>query len=92
MIGVISGTLGLVLEHDVYSPSYDDPGGRHQAFLARMTEVLLRCVDDYADIGGVEGTDGDDNAPSLLLASLHSLLLLNHRVIHERLADVIAFA
>ena len=57
-----------------------------------MTEVLLRCVDDYADIGSVEGTDGDDNAPSLLLASLHSLLLLNHRVIHERLADVIAFA
>ena len=60
--------------------------------MARVTEVLLRCVDDYADIGGVEGTDVDDDAPSLLLASLHSLLLLNHRVIHERLADVITFA
>ena len=92
MIGAITGTLGLVLEHDVYSPSYDDPDGRHLAFLARVTKVLLRCVDDYADIGGVEETDDDDDAPSLLLASLHSLLLLNHRVIHERLADVIAFA
>jgi hypothetical protein len=95
LIGAISETLGLVLEYDVYSPSYDDPNGRYFAFLERVTKVLLRCVDDYAEMGGDKNDDVDDeynDVPLLLLASLHRLLLLNHRLFHDRLADAIAFA
>ncbi len=96
LVGAISETLGLVLKYDAYSPSYSDVDGEHFSFLERVTHCLLCCCSRRRPMrrndAGHDYVDDDSIADALILTSLHCILSLNHRLLHERLADGVYFA
>ncbi|KAL7435146.1 hypothetical protein ACHAXH_007939, partial [Discostella pseudostelligera] len=87
LLGAMSETLELVLKYDAYSPSYTDVDGENLSFLERVTKCLMCCCSRRP-----MRRDDDRSIDSLILKSLHCILSLNHRLLHERLADVISFA
>ncbi|KAL7536022.1 hypothetical protein ACHAXR_007794 [Thalassiosira sp. AJA248-18] len=97
LLKATSQTLGLLLEYDAYLPSYGDPKEEHLGFLEYVTKGLLQCIDHHRANEAVicDGEDESDEIMTqslLLVTSLRHILLLNHRLLHERLAHVISFA
>ncbi|KAL7482212.1 hypothetical protein ACHAW6_007889 [Cyclotella cf. meneghiniana] len=83
-----SETLKMILDYDAYSPSYSDPDGAHVSFLNFVAEGLLRCAYDGCD----SASPSEEQKTMHLLSSIRTILLLNHRLLHERLSRCIAFA
>lgn len=80
VIKLASNALKLVLDYDVYSPSYSDPDETLVSFLKFVTRGVLRCVEI-----------NDSASSGYVLSSIRTLLLLNHRLLHEQLSKCIAF-
>eukprot|EP00804_Cyclotella_cryptica_P017276 CCRYP_016835-RA/>CCRYP_016835-RA protein AED:0.01 eAED:0.01 QI:567/1/1/1/0.5/0.33/3/1874/1230 len=87
LLKMTAETLRVVLEYDAYSPSYSDPDDALLSFLNFVTEGLLRWVNrcDFASSLYEQRTIH-------LISSIRTILLLNHRLLHERLSHCIAFA
>ena len=100
LMDAMTETLGLVLRHDAYSPSYVDPGGHHLAYLEWTSRGLLGCARRLGSWPRSEEGGAANDAPSsvgggvraTLETSLRRILLLNHRLLHDELATVVSFA
>ena len=88
LLQMTSQTLQIILENDAYSPSYSDPDETLASFLKYVTREVLGCIH-------MEHTTMPKSYTQrsiFLLASIRTLLLLNHRLLHEQLSSCIAFA
>jgi hypothetical protein len=92
LVCAVSDTLSLVLNYDIYSPSYTDPNGLHLSFLERVTKILLLIIGDDIIHMNIDHKHYYYTLLSSLFASYYHLLLLNHRLLHDRLVDIISFA
>ena len=98
LLKTISTTLGFVLKYDAYLPSYNDPNEHHLRFLESITSGLLQCINSDMQqlLEEEEEEDERQNSESqfcvLLVTSLRNILLLNHRLLHEEMDNVIYFA
>ena len=88
LLQMISQTLEVILDYDTYSPSYSDPDEALVSFLKYVTEKVLGCV--QMENATMSITHAQRSI--FLLASFRTLLLLNHRLLHEHLPGCIAFA
>lgn len=88
LLTMTSDTLEMVLEYDAYLPSYSDPEEEHLSYLELVAKGLLLCATNDR----TESTGAILGRTEALVTSFRSLLLLNHRVLHERLSHVVAFA
>jgi hypothetical protein len=79
VLKLTSDTLKMLLDYDVYSPSYSDPDEALVSFLKFVTRGILRCVET------------NDSASSSYILSVRTLLLLNHRLLNEQLSKYVAF-
>lgn len=77
-----SETLKIILDYDAYSPSYSDPDETLVSYLQFVTQRILGCI---------QGCDAASESSVCLLSSVRTLLLLNHRLLHEQLSKCIAF-
>ena len=92
LLNTVSKTLGLVLDYDAYLPSYSDPDGKHLAFLESITTGLLQKINGEDLFTDEQYSDQKIQVNILLITSLRHILLLNHRLLHERLDYVLYFA
>ena len=101
LLKTISTTLGFVLKYDAYLPSYNDPNEQHLRFLESITSGLLQYINTdmqqlMEEEEEEEEEEGRQNSESqfcvLLVTSLHNILLLNHRLLHKEMDNVIYFA
>ena len=92
LVCAVSDTLSLVLNYDIYSPSYTDPNGLHLSFLERVTKILLLIIGDDIIHMNIDHKHYYYTLLSSLFASYYHLLLLNHRLLHDKLVDIISFA
>ncbi|KAL7469235.1 hypothetical protein ACHAXS_009497 [Conticribra weissflogii] len=88
----VSDTLKQVLEYDAYLPSYNDPDEEHLSFLDHLTKGLQHCVRTEKNASTGKNSDAIDQKADAFISSFHYLLLLNHRLVHERLPDIIRYS
>lgn len=92
LLGVMSQTIGLVLQYDAYLPSYNDPGEEHLKFLRSVTNGLVRCMDDDdVDDDSNDKKMSDHVEDNALITSFCNMILLNHRLLHGELSKVTYF-
>jgi len=87
LLSSVSETLGMVLNYDAYLPSYNDPNEQHLKYLECVTSGILQCIKrDVTPECKIQAADKQ------MLVSLRHILLLNHRLLHDRLDRTIYFA
>lgn len=85
-------TLKQVLDHDAYLPSYNDPDEEHLSFLDCVTKGLQLIIRKDKNVSTRINSNAKHQEANALISSFHYLILLNHRLVHERLPDVISFS
>jgi len=87
LLSAVSETLGMILKYDAYLPSYNDPNEQHLKYLECVTSGILQCIKrDVTPECKIQAADKQ------MLVSLRHALLLNHRLLHDRLDRTIYFS
>eukprot|EP00956_Cyclotella_meneghiniana_P002630 scaffold3107_cov70-Cyclotella_meneghiniana.AAC.2 len=90
LLKMASETLHMILDRDVYSPSYSDPDEALLSFLKFVTQGILghSHVQEYNSTSPAV----KEKISSYVLTSMRTLMLLNHRLVFEQLPTCISFA
>ena len=85
VVRTIHDSLVLLRKHDLYLPSYDDPGQAHFRCLNSISDILISRAEI---IGSHSSTGFADKEGIGIIQAFASLLDINHHLLHDKLPNV----